>query len=160
MNEVEREPAVVAGAPGFAEFYEAQLDRQVRRAFLMVGSNELANDIVHDAMVEVYRRWDDVERPAAYLLLARLQGLVTHPAPVWPSPGECEAQKRPSPRPIHRTFGRIDRQLQAPLQEPRHTGQHPLVSHSRAFLSGIPRVHLGDSCLHRNDIVNMKKLQE
>jgi RNA polymerase sigma factor (sigma-70 family) len=74
MNEVEREPAVVAGAPGFAEFYEAQLDRQVRRAFLMVGSNELANDIVHDAMVEVYRRWDDVERPAAYLNRSVLNG--------------------------------------------------------------------------------------
>jgi hypothetical protein len=34
------------------------------------------------------------------------------------------------------------------------------ISHSRALLSGIPRVHVGDACLHRNDIVNMGKLRE
>lgn len=74
MNEVEREPAAVDEAPGFAEFYETQVDHQVRRAFLMVGSNEQANDIVHDAMVEVYRRWDAIDRPAAYLNRAVLNG--------------------------------------------------------------------------------------
>jgi RNA polymerase sigma factor (sigma-70 family) len=74
VNEVEREPVVAMEVDGFAEFYAAELDRQVRRAFLMVGSNELANDIVHDAMVHVYRRWDDVERPAAYLNRAVLNG--------------------------------------------------------------------------------------
>jgi RNA polymerase sigma factor (sigma-70 family) len=74
MNEVEREPAVADQAAGFAEFYAAELDRQVRRAFLMVGSNELANDIVHDAMVGLYRRWDEVDRPAAYLNRSVLNG--------------------------------------------------------------------------------------
>lgn len=74
MNEVEREPAVADEAAGFTEFYVAELDRQVRRAFLMVGSNELANDVVHDAMVEVYRRWQAIERPAAYLNRAVLNG--------------------------------------------------------------------------------------
>lgn len=74
MNEVEREPAAVDEAPGFAEFYEAEVDHQVRRAFLMVGTNEHANDIVHDAMVEVYRRWDGIDRPAAYLNRAVLNG--------------------------------------------------------------------------------------
>lgn len=74
MNEVEREPVVAVEAAGFAEFYAAELDRQVRRAFLMVGSNELANDVVHDAMVEVYRRWRAIERPAAYLNRAVLNG--------------------------------------------------------------------------------------
>jgi RNA polymerase sigma factor (sigma-70 family) len=74
MNEAEREPVALDEAPGFAEFYAAELDRQVRRAFLMVGSNELANDIVHDAMVEVYRRWEQLERPAAYLNRAVLNG--------------------------------------------------------------------------------------
>lgn len=42
---------------GFDEFYRAELDRQVRRCFLLTGSAEIANDIVHDAMVDVYRRW-------------------------------------------------------------------------------------------------------
>lgn len=74
MNEVEREPAGAVGAAEFAEFYEAELDQQVRRAFLMVGTNELANDIVHDAMVEVYRRWEEIDRPAAYLNRAVLNG--------------------------------------------------------------------------------------
>ena len=74
MNEVERESAAVDAAPEFAEFYEAELDRQVRRAFLMVASNELANDIVHDAMVQVFRRWEALDRPAAYLNRAVLNG--------------------------------------------------------------------------------------
>jgi RNA polymerase sigma factor (sigma-70 family) len=74
VNEVQGEPAAVDTAPEFAEFYEAELDQQVRRAFLMVGSNELAHDIVHDAMVQVFRRWETLDRPAAYLNRAVVNG--------------------------------------------------------------------------------------
>jgi RNA polymerase sigma factor (sigma-70 family) len=51
----------------FEGFYRAELDGQVRRAFLLTGSNEAANDLVHDAMVEVYGRWSLLDRPGAYL---------------------------------------------------------------------------------------------
>lgn len=51
----------------FEQFYRAEFEGQVRRCFLLTNSKELANDIVHDAMVEVYRRWPSLDRPAAYL---------------------------------------------------------------------------------------------
>ena len=35
----------------FEAFYVAELPGQVRRAYLLVGSDEAANDIVHEAMV-------------------------------------------------------------------------------------------------------------
>ena len=61
-------------ATEFALFYANELDGQVRRAFLLVGSNEAANDVVHDAFVAVYRRWDEIERPGPYLNRALLNG--------------------------------------------------------------------------------------
>lgn len=57
----------------FVEFYELEHAAQVRRAYLLVRSNELANDIVHDAMVGVWRRWP-LANPAGYLSQAVLNG--------------------------------------------------------------------------------------
>lgn len=58
----------------FSTFYSNELSGQVRRAFLLLGDNEAANDVVHDAMVGLFRRWDEVEQPAAYLNRAVLNG--------------------------------------------------------------------------------------
>jgi RNA polymerase sigma factor (sigma-70 family) len=58
----------------FAAFYARELDGQVRRAFLLVGSNEVANDVVHDAFVAIYRRWRDIDDPGPYLNRAVLNG--------------------------------------------------------------------------------------
>lgn len=63
-NQNTRESTVDAA---FTRFYRAELDVQVRRCFLLLGSNEEANDVVHEAMVEIYERWGSIERPAAYL---------------------------------------------------------------------------------------------
>lgn len=49
----------------FRAFYERELDMQVRRAFLLTGSNELANDVVHDAMVGVFPEVSSRELAAA-----------------------------------------------------------------------------------------------
>lgn len=66
MSESERR--VGAGTLwSFADFYRAELDGQVRRAALMLGSSDLANDIVHDAFVEIFRRWSVLDEPAPYL---------------------------------------------------------------------------------------------
>ena len=51
----------------FSEFYEREFALQVRRAFVLVRSNEVANDVVHDAMIEVLARWNDLREPGAYL---------------------------------------------------------------------------------------------
>lgn len=58
----------------FATFYRDELGPQVRRAALIVGSAEQAKDIVQDAMVEVYRRWQTLESPGGYLNRAVLNG--------------------------------------------------------------------------------------
>ena len=51
----------------FRALYEREHAGQVRRAALLLGSSELAHDVVHDAMVELYARWDTIVQPGAYL---------------------------------------------------------------------------------------------
>jgi hypothetical protein len=92
-----------------------------------VPSLEVPPPSAHDAYQRLPAR---AARPAASLGLARLQGLVAHPAPVRPSPRARQAQQRPPPRPVHRTVGRLDCPLQAPCQEPRHPGPPPLAGAS------------------------------
>ena len=52
---------------GFAAFYEDELAGQVRSATLVLGSTAAAQDVVHDAFVEVFRRRDDIVEPGPYL---------------------------------------------------------------------------------------------
>ena len=58
----------------FRAFYERELDMQVRRAFLLTGSNEHANDVVHDAMVGVFQRWGRLDNPGGYLNRSVING--------------------------------------------------------------------------------------
>lgn len=58
----------------FGDFYRVELDAQVRRAVLLLGSNDIANDVVHDAFIAVYRRWDALDRPGPYLSMTVLNG--------------------------------------------------------------------------------------
>lgn len=58
----------------FTAFYRAEHDGQVRRAALLVGSDDSANDIVHDALVAMLRRWDGIAHPGPYLNRAVLNG--------------------------------------------------------------------------------------
>jgi RNA polymerase sigma factor (sigma-70 family) len=51
----------------FRAVYEREHAGQVRRAALLLRSTEQAHDVVHDAMVELYLRWDTIEQPGAYL---------------------------------------------------------------------------------------------
>lgn len=63
---------VVAREVSFGAFYEVELGRQVRLAALVLGSSSVAQDAVHDAFIEVYRRWDVVADPGPYLQRAVL----------------------------------------------------------------------------------------
>lgn len=51
----------------FAEFYQRECPRQVRRATLILGSPEAAHDAVHDAFVAVFRHWDELTLAGPYL---------------------------------------------------------------------------------------------
>lgn len=55
------------GGDGFAGFYDTELAGQVRRAALLIGNRDDARDLVHDAFIEVYRRWDELDEPGPYL---------------------------------------------------------------------------------------------
>lgn len=58
----------------FADFYRRELDGQVRRASLLLGSQDRANDVVHDAFIAVFRRWDSLDDPGPYLNVVVLNG--------------------------------------------------------------------------------------
>lgn len=58
----------------FTDFYRAEHAGQVRRAALLVGSDETANDVVHDAFAAMYRRWEAITDPGPYLNRAVLNG--------------------------------------------------------------------------------------
>lgn len=58
----------------FDDFYRSELSRAVRRVALVVGSVPAAEDIVQDALIQIYRRWDQLEVPAAYLRTSTLHG--------------------------------------------------------------------------------------
>ncbi len=65
-------------ADDFAAFYARELAGQVRRAALLTGSADAGHDVVHDAFVEVYRRWDDLRSPGPYLSRAVLNRCRDH----------------------------------------------------------------------------------
>ncbi len=68
------EPVRLAVPDDFRAFYECEYDGQVRRAFLLTNSNEQANDVVHDAMIGVLKRWGDLDNPGGYLNRSVING--------------------------------------------------------------------------------------
>ena len=58
----------------FTAFYRVEHERQVRRAALMVGSGDVAHDVVHEAMASMYKRWSSIDAPGSYLNRAVLNG--------------------------------------------------------------------------------------
>lgn len=62
----------------FVHLYEHEHAIQVRRAALLVGDVEAAHDIVHDAFVDVFRRWSSIEDAGPYLGRAVLNGCRDH----------------------------------------------------------------------------------
>lgn len=74
-DEPEPPPTVRSGREAsFSAFYRAEHAGQVRRAALLVGSDETANDVVHDALTSMYRRWDTIIDPGPYLNRSVLNG--------------------------------------------------------------------------------------
>jgi DNA-directed RNA polymerase specialized sigma24 family protein len=71
MPDVGREPKVLGVVTetftGFDGFYRREYARSVRLAGLLTGSQPAAEDIVQDAMSAVYRSFDSLAVPEAYL---------------------------------------------------------------------------------------------
>lgn len=67
MSETDKALSVLPTAGSFADFYRAELVGQVRRAALLLGSSDMANDVVHEAFVSIFRRWDNLDNPGPYL---------------------------------------------------------------------------------------------
>jgi RNA polymerase sigma factor (sigma-70 family) len=53
--------------PDFEDTYRQEHLRLVRVAHLIIGSNAVAEELVHDAFMAAYRRWDRISDPAGYL---------------------------------------------------------------------------------------------
>lgn len=58
----------------FEVLYRTELHGQVQRAALLLGSATSANDVVHDAFIAVFQRWDSLEAPGPYLNRCVLNG--------------------------------------------------------------------------------------
>jgi RNA polymerase sigma factor (sigma-70 family) len=74
VNAPSNEFGFVTTSADFDSFYRAEVVGQVRRAALLVGSDDAANDIVHDAFANMYRRWAEIADPAPYLNRSVLNG--------------------------------------------------------------------------------------
>jgi RNA polymerase sigma-70 factor (sigma-E family) len=56
----------------FDALYAERYDDMVRVAFLMVGDNAVAEELVQDAFARVHQRWARIDNPRAYLHVAVL----------------------------------------------------------------------------------------
>ena len=65
---------IPSGEASFADFYRREFASQVRRAALLIGDNDVAHDVVHDAFIGIYRRWGTLENPGGYLARSVLNG--------------------------------------------------------------------------------------
>jgi len=52
---------------GFPELFERERAGMVGLAYLVTGSNAVAEEIAHDAFINVYERWERLDNPGAYL---------------------------------------------------------------------------------------------
>ncbi|MGB2569544.1 SigE family RNA polymerase sigma factor [Micromonospora citrea] len=51
----------------FREFVEARYAELLRTAYLLTGSRDAAQDLVHDTLLKVMRHWRRVDEPIAYV---------------------------------------------------------------------------------------------
>ncbi len=99
----------------FEALYSEHYRRLVRLAHLLTGSNAVAEEVVQDAFVALYRRLDRVDNPAGYLQVSvvngcravgRRQGLANRPrlvpVPSVQGPPELDETKAALARLSHR----------------------------------------------------------
>jgi RNA polymerase sigma-70 factor (sigma-E family) len=62
----------------FEALFRAERDGMVRVAYLLCGTRAEAEELVHDAFVAVYRRWDSLDNPGGYLRRCVVTGSTRH----------------------------------------------------------------------------------
>ncbi len=63
-----------AGIGGFDDLFHAERVPMTRLAYLLVGSEAVAEEVVQDAFAQVYERWDRLDRPGGYLRTCVVHG--------------------------------------------------------------------------------------
>jgi DNA-directed RNA polymerase specialized sigma24 family protein len=71
---IEPDGPVLRVARSFEDVYRASYQRMTRVAHLMTGSNEAAEEIVQDAFVALYPRFETVDDPDGYLYRSVVNG--------------------------------------------------------------------------------------
>lgn len=64
----------VDDADSLDDVFRRDYERLVRLAHVLTRSNAVAEDVVQAAFIGLHQRWDDVERPSAYLRTAVVNG--------------------------------------------------------------------------------------
>jgi len=64
------DPVAVDRVARLEALYRTEYAGMVRLAFTLVGDNAESEEIVQDSLLEVFRRWDDIREPGAYLRCA------------------------------------------------------------------------------------------
>jgi RNA polymerase sigma factor (sigma-70 family) len=64
------EPDAARLRTSFVELYERAFAPMVRLAVALIGSEPVAEDLVHDVFVRLHARWRSIEQPDAYLRVA------------------------------------------------------------------------------------------
>jgi RNA polymerase sigma-70 factor (sigma-E family) len=77
---------------GFVALYRDRYDAMVRLAYLMTGSQAIAEELVQDAFVSVHRSWDRAQNPRAYLRTA-----VVNACRSWGRRRSLELLRKPAP---------------------------------------------------------------
>jgi RNA polymerase sigma-70 factor (sigma-E family) len=72
--EIEADDGPPTALVSFDAFFAEQFPPLVRVALLIVGSAATAEEIVQDAFIRVYRRWDGLENPAAFARVCVVNG--------------------------------------------------------------------------------------
>lgn len=62
----------------FEGLYQAQYGRMLRLAYVLTDDHAVAEELVQDAFVGVYRKWADVGEPVAYLRRAVVNACRSH----------------------------------------------------------------------------------
>lgn len=63
-----------AGLGGFEDLFATERVPMTRLAYLLVGSEAVAEEVVQDAFAQVYERWARLDRPGGYLRTCVVHG--------------------------------------------------------------------------------------
>lgn len=105
-----------------AQLYRREYGPIVRLAFLLVGSNEVAEELVQDAFVAVHRRWEAVANPGGYLRTCVVNGCRSHQR-------RAALERRRRPRPERDEVGLQADELWDPMLRLPHRQRAALVLH-------------------------------